>query len=143
MGMFGFDGQARVMKEDTGSVGMKVGMVGLMVEREKVMGKRNEETEYEDEWNEMGGLTGCVRNRGCRVIPNGAGGNGTAEISGERAHSLFWRWQSRTRQNNPTTLWAMKMRQIRFSNYAHAKTEGDAGHDPFSLVVRIASENRE
>ena len=43
MGMFGFDGQARVMKEDTGSVCMKVGMVGLMVEREKVMGKRNEE----------------------------------------------------------------------------------------------------
>ena len=35
--MFGFDGEARVMKEDTGSVGMKVGMVGLMVERGKVM----------------------------------------------------------------------------------------------------------
>ena len=70
MGMFGFDGQARVMKEDTGSVGMKVGMVGLMVEREKVMEKRNEETGYEDEWNERRGLTGCVRNRGCRVIPD-------------------------------------------------------------------------
>ena len=97
MGMFGFDGQARVMKEDTGSVDMKVGMVGLMVEREKVMEKRNEETGYEDEWNERRGLTGCVRNRGCRVIPNGAGGNGTAEISGERAHSLFWKWLSRTR----------------------------------------------
>ena len=34
----GWDGvMARVMKEATGSVGMKVGMVGLMVERGKVM----------------------------------------------------------------------------------------------------------
>ena len=72
--VFGFDGEARVMKENTGLVGM----VGLMIEREKMMGKGNEETGYEDEWNGKGGLTGCIRNKSCRVIPNGAGGIETA-----------------------------------------------------------------